>query len=134
MSLLSEICNKLTHPFLQRNTTSNNGTYGNNAISMKSLEVFQITVKKRIFVVPLYFKSKSKTRKNFHMINFMRNGLFFQPINYFLYFKLMLFPFIGLTQLSSDSLCQLAFTAATTNQFFSRNRNVQKYGFQLIDS
>ncbi len=56
---------------------------------MKALKIFKVPIEKRIFIIPFDFKRACGARENLDVIYFMRYGLFFLSINYFLNLKLM---------------------------------------------
>ncbi len=60
---------------------------------MQALEVFQVSVKKRVFVIPLNFTPYcSDAFDSLNVINFMRSRFTRNAVNSFLYFEVVLGP------------------------------------------
>lgn len=59
---------------LQGGTARHYNAYADHAFSMKPLEVLEISVKKRVFVVPLDFERDGPSLRSTHMVNLMGSG------------------------------------------------------------
>lgn len=101
---------------------------------MQSLEVFKISIKKWVFVIPFDLKRERSAREHFHMINLMRNGLFFFTINYLLDFEVMLLPTKGIRKLSAQTLGHLPFSTPASHKLLNGDLNCQQSFFKFSNS
>ncbi len=72
---------------------------------METLEIFQVTVKKRIFVIPFDFESECSSREIFYVIYFMGDRFSLYAIHNSFHFEVVFAPASVLIQCSPQSLC-----------------------------
>jgi hypothetical protein len=106
---------------LKRFSSRDNSANRDDAISVKPLEVFSITVKERIFVIPFNLQGKCACRKPFGVINFVENGFLLFSIHDFFDLEVVLSLTVVIRQYAPKSLGELALTSAAANQFLGRN-------------
>jgi len=94
---------------------------------MQAFKIFEISIKKRVFIIPFYFQSYFvrlvKYRKYFDMIYFMSNTFSRFIINNFLYFKLSFRP-AHITKGISESLSSGSHTSARADDFLYRDAEI----------
>ena len=101
---------------------------------MESLKILEISIVKRIFVVPLYLEHESAFRKHFYMVDFVSDGLSFFPIDYFLDLETVFLPTVIIGKCFSEPLCQLALTTTPINEFLCWDGDAMQYCFKLVYS
>lgn len=91
---------------------------------METFEVFEVSIEKRVFVVPFDLQSNSVSSlvlaiENAYVIDFVRDGFARLVIDCFFDGKCFFDPFLR-SQAISKALSALRFTAARPNDFFDR--------------
>lgn len=92
---------------------------------MKTFEVIQIAVKKRVFVVPFDFESNRTFGKALDVIDLVRDGFPLDTVHYFLDFEPVFSPTMFDRQSSPHTLGSSTFPSTSANKLLNGYLNLQ---------
>lgn len=99
---------------------------------MQSFEIFQVTIKEWVFIIPFYFESNRTSLKAVDVINLVRLRLPLDAVNNPLNHEFVLSPAMRLQRIAKP-LSPLGLSAARSNDFLNGDRGCEQDFFKLGD-
>ena len=121
---LRKFAHQAAHARLKARPAREDYAYADRSLGVQALEIFQIAVEKRIFVVPLDFTADRANRGNpSHVIDLVGGGLSLHAVDVFRHNELMFYP-SQLGERAPCALCEACLATARANDFRDWQRQV----------